>query len=217
MSRSYVLVLIPDTVPTADIDHYTQDLFLPFMRDYEFPPYDCLCECVDGNAEYCNIANREVGHFHVLWRTYTLLPPAQRPAWHEYISAWVQIASNLQSSPDDAAPGPECDYCAGVGVRSITWYGCNLYDYWIDMAGDVLGPVAQLTEVLEPRHGQPDQVWYQLATPTHAPFSVAHVVTPDGQPYSWNEHHTEETWIATCHDVFDRWRTCRVVRCLVHE
>jgi hypothetical protein len=217
MTRDYVLVLVPDTVQRADIERYTQDLFLPFMRDYEFPPYECLCECIDADAEYREIANTAVGYFHVFWRSYTMLPPPQRPEWREYIQEWVRVASNIQSAPEGCVPNPDCDLCKGSGVRTVTWYPHDMYDYWVGLTGDILGSVSQLAEVLRAQEveNENEDVWYDLAIAPHEPFYFYQMVTPDGQSHG-RDHLEKHAWWRKCRQIFDAWPNCIVVRCLVH-
>lgn len=217
MPSIYVLVLIPGDVQEADIAGYTQSLFIPFMRDLGiFPPYERVCNCIDSDGECVQTANKSVGHFHVFWRSYNRLPESQRPEWREYLKPWIKAVLNAQADTKEDTPDPECELCTGTGIRTVTRYDPNMYDNWwdIDTAGEVIGPVSQIKEVLIPRNS--GHFRYQVAGPNHKPFDFYHVVTPDGQPYRRWDYDTEQAWLEACRNVFHQWKPCIVVRCLVH-
>src|SRR5688572_28387551 len=100
MSRSFVLLLIPETIERTNLSEYVKQFFFPFDREFKFPPFKSPCFCIDQD-ERIRYANKKIRHFHQFWRSYTLIHPSQRPDWVEYIRTWVTAAL---TPPFDSPP-----------------------------------------------------------------------------------------------------------------
>lgn len=216
MAGAYVLILVPETIERDAMDDYVEQLFFPFSRDYDFPPFKCPCEdCIDG-SQGVDYANDNLQHFHKYWRSYNLLPQGNRPDWNDYISEWSNAA--LAPQPDLPPPDPSCDRCEGLGYFASTFYPGNMYDYWVNLEGEVLGPISELkTEwnSFKKRDGR-EVKRLRIKTTSVEAFSFDHFITPDGQPFNQKDFRGSSAWKEAWETEILNWENTIVVRCLVH-
>jgi hypothetical protein len=216
MSRSFVLILVPEKIAHDDVHQYVEQIFFPFARENEFPSFTYPCECA-GQYERVILANNNIGNFQKFWRSYSLLPQNNRPDWNDYISTWVNAALAPQSELPD--PDPGCPICSGLGCFITTTYTHNMYDYWVNVKGEVLGKASQLIPEWT-SHDLPNGrklELFKLRTDSVKPFSFEHFITPDGQPFSHTDFRDIHLWNAAWEKETQNWNRTLVVRCLIHE
>ena len=216
MAHNFVLLLIPIEVEIEVLDEYVRDLFLPFAREYGFPSFTYPCDC-NGLEESIKFANRSTRHFHQYWRSYKLIPSANRPGWNEYIKNWETSVLSYRGGMTTA--DPYCDRCKGSGYFRSTYYPSNMYDYWHDLKGENLGNIAQLKaewKTYELPRVQTVSI-FELISPLQKPFMFYHVVTSDGLPYNRWDYSSEKKWYEAWQGLAEQWQNSRVVRCLVHQ
>ena len=216
MPRNYVLLLIPSDIGKDVLDEYIRTLFLPFAREYRFPPYTCPCYC-NGLEESIKFANKSTRHFHQYWRSFSIMSLSNRPDWKDYIKNWETALLSFRS--DVTTPDPVCDMCKGNGYFKSFYYPLNMYDYWHGLKGEYLGTMAELKAEWRPYEmpGRETISLFQLIAPFQRPFMFYNVVAPDGLPYNRWDYSNKEKWYEVWQGLAHQWQDTSVIRCLVHE
>jgi hypothetical protein len=190
MTYFFALVLLPPEASKYhpekmfdEIDH----LIMPADQSFPDQPYLIPCQCIGYEAQQYGIedANRQVGSFCRMARSYLSLPESSRPVWREYslVTQWQAFAEQAAKSHlNYTQPKSQCDYCKGSGKMEVTGNHSSFvgYDYWANQ------------DVSELHLGSSMVSW---ARDLPEQLDVDALVTPDGEWHEidlWNQ--PQEEW-----------------------
>jgi hypothetical protein len=176
MSHFSTLVILAE--PPDDPEYAVQVALAPFDECMEVEPYIEECYCKNTVAEHYGfieaerLAPKTINEYR---KAYWAIG-GEKPDWSDYTSEWQTIRQQAtQSHPQYQQFNPDCEECAGSGMRSTTANPKAKWDWW-QIGGRWTG---QLDGDYDPQKDIENQEWCNLCGGTGNRADFAYYADPE--------------------------------------